>query len=412
MDTDEILINEDVVNKIWTNIMKKKTKFGAAKEMIQRSSITSKEEQLDLWKKVSSTMEKIKENNTTRANKKNILSAMILKDFNKSKTNWEDYKKSYTFVSLIVSYFSEEESKIVVNEERRQRLLKIIHMAIKVGLNYQEISPLEIKFLPEKYELDDNDYDTYFKGKIAPDIQKVNVQDLKNDPYWEGIEVKPDLGDYISIPALSSVMAPVNMVKRTTLHKIYSVSSDYSLDLDNATPTQLKKLCSLKTLKYANDLHMEASRFFDTGEGDMDSAYTQWIQSDNSFKRSKYKANENEDFLSLPDIKGKDPDMDAILQGDFSSLPGLISTVVPSDPLKENKKDPITLIEGDADTKYAKKLSNALVNIGFLPRDFDRYCAVKRGILSPTKRKNDSGIGSPTKRQREKLFTPLVYSKC
>ena len=180
------------------------------------------------------------------------LNNMIQKDFKRSPWSAEEYKKEAKnykkyAARLIMSWVADEGDDIVVDMDKKGRLLRILTMAIKIGLNYQMLDKFEVKFLPPTQDIND--------------VPAVKVSDLDKSPYWENIRVDADMGEYVSEAALrQNTNELVNTVKRTTLYRIHKVSQDYRLDLDNATPKQLKQLCLLKTLELAPEVHADACR--------------------------------------------------------------------------------------------------------------------------------------------------------
>ena len=337
---------------------------------------------------------------------------MVEKDYKLSGMTGEKYKEKlndyFSYArDLIVSYFSEApEVEMVVDMAKRGRLLRIIQMAIKIGLNYQMLSEFNVKFLPEQYEFDDEDYDTYFADRIVEeDYRKVKVSDLATSPYWEGIRVVPDMGDYVSVQSLGSDQL-VNMVKRTTLYKIYQVSKDYRLNLDDASPSALKTLCSLKTLELAPDVHEGACRYFEGGMDWMEDLYTAWLNSNKSFKPYRKSVEDTSTFITVPDIPYSAETTVNEVMDDLSLLPGLIQYRKHDDHENEIRKNgDLFLVNVPSDAEFAMELSQQFVELGFLPEGYERYCGVKVGEVRA--KRSASGMESPSKRPRERLFTAV-----
>ena len=60
-----------------------------------------------------------------------------------------------------------------------------------------------------------------------------------------------------------------------------------------------------------------------------------------------------------------------------------------------------------SDAEFGKELSQAFVELGFLPEGFELYCGVEFG--EDRSKRSADGMSSPAKRSRSKLFT-LVES--
>lgn len=343
------------------------------------------------------------------------LNVLVENDYNRSTLGAVEYKKQLSnygnyAVQLLVSWFGERsEVDVVVDLEKKARLKRILQMAIKIGLNYQMLEVFDVKFLPQEYELDDNDYDTYFADRVVPDgFKKVKMSDLAASPYWEGIRVVPDMGEYVSVETLKSLKTDqlVNMVKRVTLYKIYKVNKDYRLNLDTASPSDFKTLCTLKTLELAPDVHADASRHFERGTGRMEVMYKLWLDSNESFKPYRKAVEDDTKFINVPDIPYASVTSASEVINDLSLLPGLIRYRNHDDHENEIVKNgEIVLSSAPSDADFAVELSNAFVELGFLPEGYARYCGVKSGVVR-TKRSPD-GMVSPAKRPRSKLFTPI-----
>lgn len=337
------------------------------------------------------------------------LKRLIEVDFIHSTKTADEYKNEYPGdyeeypVQLLVSWFkywNSDATKVAVDVTKKGRLLSILHMAIKIGLNYQMLGKFDVKFLPQRYDLDDNDLEVYFPGQLVPlDFKKVKMSDLASSPYWEGIRVVPDLGEYVSVEALQSLKTDqlVNMVKRTTLYRIHKMSKDYKLNLDEASPESLKQLCQLKTLELAPGVHEDACVHFDNGGGAMQLRYEEWLRSNQSFK--PHRAMDTTAFITLPKLGDvRESNVSEVLN-DLSLLPSLLKFRAHDDHENQRRKNgPLPRDAGSSDTAFAVQLSRALVELGFLPEGYERYCGVKRS--------ETSGSGSRAKRPRD-LFTAI-----
>ena len=347
---------------------------------------------------------------------KNKLEALIEEGYQNSTLSADDYKKQLSdyrkfAVQLLVSRFGERSnsSKMVVDMQKKARLKRILQMAIKIGLNYQMLSVFDKKFLPKKYDLDDDDYDTYFPDRIVPEgFKKIKMTDLAESPYWEGIRVVPDMGEYVSVESLDNFQTDqlVNMVKRVTLYKIYKVNKDYRLNLDTASPSDFKTLCTLNTLELAPDVHADACRHFERGTGRMEDKYRVWLGSNDSFKPYRKVVEDKTKFITVPYVPYAAETSVSEVINDLSLLPGLIQFRKHDDHENEIVKNGnIVLSSAPSDAEFAVELSNAFVELGFLPEGYERYCGVKTGVAR-AKRSAD-GTVSPAKRPREKLFTAV-----
>ena len=323
------------------------------------------------------------------------LQLLIKKDYQMSRLSAEQYKNVTNYNTwaeqLLLSWFSEASpKKVTVDVEKKGRLLRIIHMAIKIGLNYQMLSPFRGQFLPDQHD------------------EKVRMSDLAESPYWEGIHVVPDMDGYVPVASLRDLKTDqlVNMVKRVTLYKIYKVNKDYRLNLDEASPTELKTLCSLKTLERAPGVHADACRYFVRGTGSMDTMYETWLQSNKSFKPYRKEVTDETKFITVPEtIYPLQTTVNDVL-GDVHLLAGLIKYRNHDDHEKEIvKHGDIDLANAPSDAGFAVELSQKFVELGFLPEGYEMYCGVKFGEVRA--KRSSVGMSSSAKRQRRKLFTPV-----
>lgn len=289
------------------------------------------------------------------AHNKYVYEGMIKKAYNNSEFDVADFKKRCTATFLLNYYFREKQQKFSVNVKKKELLCKYLKMAIYVGLNYQEL---------EKFE------------PLEPmcGIEHIKVSDLAADPYWEGIDVQPDNGDFISWEKLKKHTYDqyINPTKRKTLRKIKEVFGNYKVDFGTATPQQLFKLCSLTTLEKAPFLHAAE----DAEDADISVAKQKWKNSERSYKPAVSVAYILSDvFPQLPEITIHNP-------------------AVPADPA-----DPADGV--GVDLEFAQDLSEKMVSVGFLPEGCDKYCHVKQ-----------LDVPRGQKRRRDELFSPLEYSKC
>ena len=373
---------------------------------------TSDAEKKAVWMPIRDYLAQLKRDNTGgKSVVVEKLESLIENDYSRSALGSDEYKKATKdyqkyAIQLLVSQFGEvPEMDVTVDMAKKSRLLRIIQMAIKIGLNYQMLSEFDVKFLPEQYEFDDDDYETYFAGVLVPPGKKVKVSDLATSPYWEGIRVVPDMGDYVSVQSLGSDQL-VNMVKRTTLYKIYQVSKDYRLNLDDASPSALKTLCSLKTLELAPDVHEGACRYFEGGMDWMGDLYTAWLNSNKSFKPYRKSVEDTSTFITVPDIPYSAETTVNEVMDDLSLLPGLIQYRKHDDHENEIRKNgDLFLVNDPSDAEFAMELSQQFVELGFLPEGYERYCGVKVGEVRA--KRSASGTVSPSKRPRERLFTAV-----
>ena len=352
----------------------------------------------------------ISNGNNLREMKKELVDA----DFPTTDMSWEDYKamdktELYKHMWLNLLYPTTVEN-FVVDEDKKKRLLRCLYFAIRVGLNYQELGlmkPVRVKYAVSMTEEDANALNLELKeqddsdrsGKIMSEeqwnmkkvkvdgkyvllseLKKVKVEELRKDPYYENIDLNADLGDYISIKALSRSQVLVNATKRKTLRRIFKVSQSYEVNLDKASASDIDVLCGLTTLTLAPSLHAAADCYF-RGEVDMmESEYNLWLLSSDAFKLYQGQIEENDkpfiDSAVIP--KGKDGDVSAVLQGDFDVLSSLIVDVVPDDHVNDLvKKGALNPVSGSVDVDYSEKLSENLVGLGFMPEGFVQYCGVK-----------------------------------
>lgn len=375
--------------------------------------------------------------------------------YNVSNLGWEDYKewaKGHTnlYAHLCIQHYnwilrtqkgqSGFKEKSIVNVEKRNRLVKCISTAIQIGLNYQELEKFEVKHVPKTHDMDMKDLQTLNIELKYPDLvggelqlpehgliqqkdlkklgltkvtsfddaklKKVLLADLNNHPYWEGIRVHADLGFYISRWRLENTSQYINPTKRETLTKIYEKFRSYDIDFDKATPDQLKEMCKLKTLELAPVVHKRVCEYFEGGTDRIEEAFRDWQKSDRSYKVLKddieIKSNQ---YITLPSIPEalEDPPQDP------PDLPADIPKIINSQKIDNHAayliSDPLVLSDAPSDMDFAKKLSDAFVELGFLPEGYERYCGVNPGEVR-AKRSSD-GTASPAKRQREKLFTPI-----
>ena len=367
-----------------------------------------------------------------------IQAAIISLDYCHSVLNWEEYKKEFRggeelYNRLVNNYFKGSCEK-VINGMKKQSLKKCIAMAIKIGLNYQELEKFKVAHI-QKVLMDAKDaarlgitltpitdelIRKHFGDEVVPrglwvgdkpfEEYKVKRSDLESSPYWEGIPVEYDLGDAVSLSKLTMEVPNVyiNRTKRETLLKIYDTFGEYNVNLDTATPDQLKKLCDLKTPRLAPNIHTNMTCFFEGGENDMEKLYDEWMQSDRSvklFRGDLAKPPEEPPYISATEIpRAGDTSVSDIISGDFTNIGTLIST---GNPVSNAAivADPVDPTDDPVDDNFARQLSDAFVELGFLPRGSEEYCGVKVGEGS-AKRPSD-GAMSPAKRRREKLFTAI-----
>jgi hypothetical protein len=277
------------------------------------------------------------------AHNKYVYKGMIKKAYNNSEFDVADFRTRCTAKFLLNMLLREKQQKFSVSVKKKELLCKYLKMAIYVGLNYQEL---------EKFE------------PLEPmcGIEHIKVSDLAADPYWEGIDVQPGNGEFISWEKLKKHTYDqyINPTKRKTLRKIKEVFGSYNVDFETATPQQLFKLCSLTTLEKAPFLHAAE-------DADISVAKQKWKNSERSYKPAVSVA--------------------YILSDVFPQLPEI--TI-------HNPADGV-----EVDLEFAKDLSEKMVSVGFLPEGCDKYCHVKQ-----------LDVPRGQKRRRDELFSPLEYSKC
>ena len=375
-------------------------------------------------------------------------------DFSHSPLSWEDYKATFRrdYKSGVVNKrlrkaYLHPKEKSVVDVVKRNRLVKCISTAIKIGLNYQELEKFKVKHVPRGepmtvddlkalgVELEDPEFgsgiimpeDKIIKqkdlkklglDKVMPfkeaKLKKVLLTDVNNHPYWEkmGGGRGSDLGDWISLWKLRNNSYPqyINPTKRETLTKIYETFDGYDINLDEASPKQLKDMCELDTLKLAPVVHKKVCEYFESGKDGIEEAYRDWQASDRSFKALEDNVRmEDKPFIAPPVIEAPqdfNPDtIGQILEGDFTNLARIIKLHKHDNHEAESKADPLPMSDAPSDAEFARKLSDAFVELGFLPEGYEQYCGVKVGEVR-AKRSSD-GTVSPAKRPREKLFTVI-----
>jgi hypothetical protein len=154
-------------------------------------------------------------NRLSEEEKEKKLKDLINIDFKRSPKGRQEYcntvrdQKAYA-KQLLVSYLYEiseipyKQQKASVDMEKKPRLLKIVAMAMKIGLNYQMLAPF--KYNEKKLlNITDVDLDVMFKGTvITEDMEDENKDKLKKvkmseqGPYWDGLNV----GEYTTLHAL------------------------------------------------------------------------------------------------------------------------------------------------------------------------------------------------------------------
>jgi len=341
---------------------------------------------------------------------------------------------------LLSSCAREPREKIIVNSEKRNRLVEAISTAIKIGLNYQMLEKFKVKHVPtgELMTVDDLtyldielDHDVQ-EGKIQAaedglikdgfeklgikgvlsfkeaELKKVSMTVLNEHPYWEGISVQPDLGTYISSWKLENVRSPkyINTTKRETLTKIYETFGSYDVNFDKTTPEKLEKMCGLKTLKLAPGVHKAICE-----EGNIEEAFRVWQASDRSYKVLRDDVtSEGGPYIVPSKIEAvQDPSnpnvVEQVLGENFINLARIIQYTNQDNHEAELKSEPLELSDAPVDADFAQKLSEAFVELGFLPEGYPQYCGVKVGE-DGGKRQLD-GADPAAKRQRRKLFTAI-----
>ena len=376
--------------------------------------------------------------------------SLLQVDYSRSPMKWEDYSshmKSLApdklYIQLLSSCAREPREKIIVNSEKRNRLVEAISTAIEIGLNYQMLEKFKAKHVPhtEDMTVEDLKYlkielcdDVFQEGKIQAaedgliiddfrklgikkvmsfkeaNLKKVSMAVLNEHPYWEGIRVQPDLGLYISRWKLENVRSPkyINTTKRETLTKIYETFGSYDVNFDEATPEKLKKMCGLKTLTLAPGVHKAICE-----GGNIEEAFRVWQASDRSYKVLRDDVtSEGGPYIVPSRIEAKQdlsnpPVVEQVLEGNFINLARIIAYINQDNHEAELKsvREPLELSNVPSDMFFAQKLSDAFVELGFLPEGYPQYCGVKVGE-DRGKRQLD-GTGGPAKRRRENLFTPI-----
>ena len=369
--------------------------------------------------------------------------AIISLDYCHSVLNWEEYKNDFlrdrdeeetkTLYNRLVNNYFKESCEKVINGMKKQSLKKCIAMAIKIGLNYQELekfkvdhiqkvlmdatdarklgitlTPITLKQIREYYGDEVVPRGTWWAGDKPFKEYKVKRSDLESSPYWEGIPVEYDLGDAVSLSKLTMKVPNVyiNRTKRETLLKIYDTFGEYNVNLDTATPDQLKKLCDLKTPRLAPEIHTNMTCFFEGGENNMENLYDEWMQSDRSvklFRGDLAKPPEEPPYISATEIpRAGDTSVSDIIRGDFTNIGTLIST---GNPVSNAAivADPVDPTYDPVDANFARQLSDAFVELGFLPRGSEEYCGVK----ALNKRQRGASKEESDKRQRTELFTAI-----
>ena len=412
-------------------------------------------------------LDKIEASTTDKQRRKReFAEGLILVGYRLSGDTWEKYRTefiSYKSKKRVVEklYRSCKKSPTVektVDRSKQNNLLKCISMAIRVGLNYQELERFKPTHIPETEEmtLDDvrklvktterdtgvyplpnrtvSEGDMHMVNVSDPVVQKmvnvegglshisvaelglkkVRVSVLQTDPYWEGIEFTSDLGEYVSVWHLKNqtYVQYINPTKRNTLRIIHSVFPDYTVNLDTTPPKKLKKLCALKTLQKAPFLHAEVCTFFETGGGDLETYFKDWQESDRSYKYLKGEETESDPYIVAEDVEAEvDGTLEDVLNGDFRHLVNLINSQIPDDYAISCVRNAVQTTDTPSDMAFARDLSDAFVKLGFLPEGCELYCGVTPELPHGEKREGNTNA-SPKKRQRTKLFSPLVYSKC
>jgi len=373
--------------------------------------------------------------------------SLLQVDYSRSPMKWEDYSSYMKLLTsdplsrrLLSSCAREPREKIIVNSEKRNRLVEAISTAIKIGLNYQMLEKFKVKHVPtgELMTVDDLtyldielDHDVQ-EGKIQAaedglikdgfeklgikgvlsfkeaELKKVSMTVLNEHPYWEGISVQPDLGTYISSWKLENVRSPkyINTTKRETLTKIYETFGSYDVNFDKTTPEKLEKMCGLKTLKLAPGVHKAICE-----EGNIEEAFRVWQASDRSYKVLRDDVtSEGGPYIVPSKIEAvQDPSnpnvVEQVLGENFINLARIIQYTNQDNHEAELKSEPLELSDAPVDADFAQKLSEAFVELGFLPEGYPQYCGVKVGE-DGGKRQLD-GADPAAKRQRRKLFTAI-----
>lgn len=313
---------------------------------------------------------------------------------------WEAYEgmlrdmDEESMAKLLVDRYSED-VKGTISQVQKARLLQCISYAIKVGLNSQELTEFTVNLgkIPNKIPLDDDE--VYPKGKLVSKKEeealrkqkKVHLEYLKALPQYEGITFpEADLGEYIRASTLKAMEGIptqlVNPTKRKVLQLIYSISSDFKLNLDELDEKNLKKLCGLSL----GPIGKQASEYYNCVENEdlrlsrLDEAYENWLTND-SYKKYIGERSPRQ-FLKLEPIRDVGiQSVDDVLAGNFDALQSLMYYQKPSvSGLPE-------LSEYEPDMEYARSLGVELQRLDVLPAGYDYLCAVKAKGLQPGKRK-------------------------
>ena len=218
---------------------------------------------------------------------------LIIKDYSLSLLNWGDFVREYEnidsselAVRILGNIFKEAGEKVCVDSIKKERLLKCISYAIRVGLNYQELEQFEAKvpvsadMRPLTCPMTLEDVEslgilvdltveelTQIEGTVSREqskkvaridveglgmklpvepyteyipftdipFMKVNTEDMWTDPHWKGMCSYSDLPDgYVSEWNIHKVFSFdtkdsrffVNPTKRKTLQIVRSVASN------------------------------------------------------------------------------------------------------------------------------------------------------------------------------------------
>jgi len=318
------------------------------------------------------------------------------------KSPWDIYvgmllgMENKPMVELLLDKYSEDD-KGSISEFRKARLLQCISYAIKVGLNYQELTPFKFdrRLVPGRKNLDVDDLSYMYPDKVVTKAdmaaiekqKKVHLENLKALPLYEGITFpEADLGEYIRTSTLKAMKdIPVQLVnsrKRNVLQLIYNISPDFKLNLDELDERKLKKLCGLpmrpirdQALEYYNCVEHEDLLLFQ-----LDEAYENWLK-DSSYKKYIGERSPRR-FLSLDPIQEVGiQSVGDVLAGNFGALESLVYYQKPFVPGL-----PRTSVY-DVDVDYARRLSQELQDLNVLPAGYDYLCAVKAKGLQLGKRK-------------------------
>ena len=138
----------------------------------------------------------------------------------------------------------------------------------------------------------------------------------------------------------------------------------------------------------------------------MEDKYRLWLGSNESFKPYRKTVEDNTKFITVPYVPYAAETSVSEVINDLSLLPGLIRYRNHDDHENEIVKNgDLVLSSAPPDADFAVELSQAFVELGFLPEGYERYCGVKSGVAR-AKRSAD-GTVIPAKRPREKLFTAV-----